>query len=54
VSRAMLMTGAKSARPTWRPTAPRDIAALVTFLASDAAGQITGQAITVTGGTIMH
>lgn len=31
-----------------------DVAALVAFLALDAAGQITGQAINVTGGTIMH
>lgn len=35
-------------------TTVNDVAELVAFLASDAAGQITGQAINVSGGTIMH
>jgi NAD(P)-dependent dehydrogenase (short-subunit alcohol dehydrogenase family) len=40
--------------PTGRFTTVSDVAELVAFLVSDAAGQITGQAINVGGGTVMH
>jgi NAD(P)-dependent dehydrogenase (short-subunit alcohol dehydrogenase family) len=37
-----------------RLAAPGDVAELAAFLASDAAGYITGQAINVSGGLILH
>ncbi len=40
--------------PLGRLTRPEDVAEVAAFLASDAAEYITGQAINVTGGTIMH
>ncbi len=40
--------------PLGRMTTPRDVAEVVAFLASDGAEYITGQAINVTGGAIMH
>lgn len=40
--------------PTGRTVEPREIAGLVRYLASDEAASITGQAINVDGGTIMH
>jgi NAD(P)-dependent dehydrogenase (short-subunit alcohol dehydrogenase family) len=40
--------------PLGRFTTANDVAELVAFLASDGAEQITGQAINVSGGTIMH
>lgn len=40
--------------PTGRFTSVNDVAELVAFLASDGAEQITGQAINVSGGTVMH
>jgi NAD(P)-dependent dehydrogenase (short-subunit alcohol dehydrogenase family) len=40
--------------PLGRLTTPEDVAELAAFLASDAAAYITGQAINVSGGTIMH
>jgi NAD(P)-dependent dehydrogenase (short-subunit alcohol dehydrogenase family) len=40
--------------PLGRLTTPEDVAEMVAFLASDAAAYITGQAINVSGGTIMH
>ena len=39
--------------PLGRPGNPEDVAGLVTFLASDDASYITGQAIHVNGGSIM-
>jgi NAD(P)-dependent dehydrogenase (short-subunit alcohol dehydrogenase family) len=40
--------------PLGRLTTPQDVAEVVAFLASDAAGHITGQAINVSGGAILH
>jgi len=40
--------------PMGRLTKPDDVAEVVVFLASDGAQYITGQAINVTGGAIMH
>jgi 3-oxoacyl-[acyl-carrier protein] reductase len=40
--------------PLGRLGAPQDVASLVCFLASEAAGYITGQTITVDGGMVMH
>jgi NAD(P)-dependent dehydrogenase (short-subunit alcohol dehydrogenase family) len=39
--------------PLGRPQTPEDVAALVAFLASEQAGNITGQAINVDGGAVM-
>jgi len=43
-----------AANPSGRLTRPEDVAELVAFLASDGAAYITGQAINVSGGSIMH
>lgn len=40
--------------PMGRLTRPQDVAEVVAFLASDGAEYITGQAINVTGGALMH
>ena len=40
--------------PLGRLGQPQDVADLVCFLASDAAGYITGQTLTVDGGMVMH
>jgi NAD(P)-dependent dehydrogenase (short-subunit alcohol dehydrogenase family) len=40
--------------PLGRPEQPEDVARVVGFLASSKAGYMTGQAINVTGGLIMH
>jgi NAD(P)-dependent dehydrogenase (short-subunit alcohol dehydrogenase family) len=42
------------AHPMGRLTTPEDVAEVVAFLASDGAAYITGQALNVTGGTVMH
>jgi meso-butanediol dehydrogenase/(S,S)-butanediol dehydrogenase/diacetyl reductase len=44
----------KSVTPLRRPQEPEDIANLVAFLASEEARNITGQAINVDGGALMH
>jgi NAD(P)-dependent dehydrogenase (short-subunit alcohol dehydrogenase family) len=44
----------KSMVPLGRPQTAEDIAALVAFLASEKAKNITGQAINVDGGAVMH
>jgi len=44
----------KSVTPLRRPQEPEDIANLVAFLASEEAKNITGQAINVDGGAMMH
>ena len=40
--------------PLGRWQAPEEIAALAVFLASDRAGNITGQTMNVDGGFVMH
>jgi NAD(P)-dependent dehydrogenase (short-subunit alcohol dehydrogenase family) len=40
--------------PLGRLETPEDVAKVVGFLASDRAGYMTGQAINVTGGIVMH
>jgi NAD(P)-dependent dehydrogenase (short-subunit alcohol dehydrogenase family) len=40
--------------PLGRMEQPEDVAKVIGFLASDRAGYMTGQAINVTGGLIMH
>ena len=44
----------KSVTPLRRPQTPDDIASLVAFLVSEEARNITGQAINVDGGAVMH
>ena len=44
----------KAVTPLRRPQEPKDIANLVAFLASEEAPNITGQAINVDGGAVMH
>lgn len=44
----------KSVTPLRRPQTPEDMASLVAFLVSDEARNITGQAINVDGGAVMH
>ena len=44
----------KSVTPLRRPQEPEDIANLIAFLASEEARNITGQAINVDGGALMH
>jgi meso-butanediol dehydrogenase/(S,S)-butanediol dehydrogenase/diacetyl reductase len=40
--------------PLGRMERPEDVANVIGFLASDRAGYMTGQAINVTGGLVMH
>jgi NAD(P)-dependent dehydrogenase (short-subunit alcohol dehydrogenase family) len=40
--------------PLGRMERPEDVARVIGFLASDQAGYMTGQALNVTGGLIMH
>jgi NAD(P)-dependent dehydrogenase (short-subunit alcohol dehydrogenase family) len=42
------------ANPMGRLTEPQDVAEVVAFLASEGAAYLTGQAINVTGGALMH
>jgi NAD(P)-dependent dehydrogenase (short-subunit alcohol dehydrogenase family) len=43
-----------AAIPLGRVATAEDVAAVAAFLASDAAAYVTGQAINVTGGAVMH
>jgi NAD(P)-dependent dehydrogenase (short-subunit alcohol dehydrogenase family) len=43
---------AAASTPTGRVTTPEEVAALVVYLASDVAGNITGQALTIDGGLV--
>jgi 3-oxoacyl-[acyl-carrier protein] reductase/meso-butanediol dehydrogenase/(S,S)-butanediol dehydrogenase/diacetyl reductase len=52
--RSQLIAAAAAATPLGRVGTPADVAALVSFLASDAAAFITGQAYNVNGGTVLH
>jgi NAD(P)-dependent dehydrogenase (short-subunit alcohol dehydrogenase family) len=40
--------------PLGRMERPEDVAAVIGFLASDRAGYMTGQALSVDGGLVMH
>ncbi|MFN3746653.1 MAG: glucose 1-dehydrogenase [Hyphomicrobiaceae bacterium] len=51
---ARVHEGLKRAIPLGRLGQPEDIAGIVTFLASEEAGYITGQVISVSGGLTMH
>jgi 3-oxoacyl-[acyl-carrier protein] reductase/meso-butanediol dehydrogenase/(S,S)-butanediol dehydrogenase/diacetyl reductase len=44
----------KAVTPLGRPQSAEDIASLVAYLASEEARNITGQAINVDGGAVMH
>jgi NAD(P)-dependent dehydrogenase (short-subunit alcohol dehydrogenase family) len=50
LDRAAALNEADADSPTGRVTTPEEVAALVAFLASDAAAQITGAAIPIDGG----
>lgn len=50
LDREQALREADAASPTGRVTTPQEVAALVTYLASDAAAQITGAAIPIDGG----
>ncbi|HTX53448.1 MAG TPA: SDR family NAD(P)-dependent oxidoreductase [Candidatus Baltobacteraceae bacterium] len=54
VLRAREVDTRSAQNPTGRLTTPADVAEVVAFLASDGAAYITGQAINVTGGAVMH
>ena len=43
-----------AAIPLGRPNDPEDVAAIAVFLASPGARNITGQALNVDGGSVMH
>ena len=47
-------TEQRAAQALGRMEQPEDVAKVIGFLASDRAGYMTGQAINVTGGLIMH
>lgn len=49
-----MVAGWSARSPLGRCAEPDDVAGVALFLASDAAGYLTGQAINVTGGMIMH
>ena len=50
----VFMGALKEVIPMGRPQTPEDIGALVTFLASDEARNITGQTIQCDGGQVMQ
>jgi 3-oxoacyl-[acyl-carrier protein] reductase len=52
--RAARITQLSAATPLGRLATPKDVADLTAFLASDEAEYITGQAINLVGGLIMH
>ncbi len=52
--RAERVRGLAAAVPLGRLATPEDVATVAAFLASDAAEYLTGQAINVSGGAIMH
>ena len=52
--RDKIQQGLKRAIPMKRLGVPEDYAGMVAFLASDDAGYITGQTISVSGGLTMH
>ncbi len=52
--RAQAIAARGAAIPLGRVATPEDVAELTVFLASDAAGYVTGQAINLAGGAIMH
>ncbi len=52
--RARKLAERAAAIPLGRVATPEDVAELTAFLASDAAAYVTGQAINLAGGTIMH
>jgi meso-butanediol dehydrogenase/(S,S)-butanediol dehydrogenase/diacetyl reductase len=54
VRRAARVTELSAAIPLGRLATPKDVADLTAFLASDEAEYITGQAINLVGGLIMH
>jgi NAD(P)-dependent dehydrogenase (short-subunit alcohol dehydrogenase family) len=54
VRRAARVTELSAATPLGRLATPKDVADLTAFLASDEAEYITGQAINLVGGLIMH
>lgn len=49
-----LLGGVLPSIPLGRIGYPEDVARLITFLASDEAGYMTGQAINISGGQEMH
>jgi 2-hydroxycyclohexanecarboxyl-CoA dehydrogenase len=44
----------KAVVPLGRWQTPEDVAAMIVFLSSERAGQVTGQTINVDGGFVMH
>jgi 3-oxoacyl-[acyl-carrier protein] reductase len=48
------MRSRRGLNPLGRLTTPEDVAEVVAFLVSDGAGYITGQALNVSGGSVMH
>ncbi len=49
-----LVTGAGSQSGFGKGTSPMDIAAAVAYLASDLSGDITGQVLSISGGSTMQ
>jgi NAD(P)-dependent dehydrogenase (short-subunit alcohol dehydrogenase family) len=53
-ARATEIARRNALNPMGRLTTPEDVAEVVAFLASDGAGYLTGQAINISGGSVMH